>query len=148
MSLAADSETVRCAPIERLALPSLTRDDVEACIHVWQMRLGLNWKVDVKWDEQPRDDAEAEFQATMWYDEATMRVRADYVAWSREKLSHVVCHELLHAVARDLHETVSAIEPHVAAPSTWELFDSRVTHELEGVIDRVAFALVGGWGNA
>ena len=124
----------------------ISRLDVDACIHAWQIRLGLNWKVEVKWDEPPVDGAEAEFIATMWYDEASLRLRADWPSWGVEKLNHVICHELLHAVTRDLHETINAIGPHIKHPSTWALFENRYTHELEGVIDRVAFAFVSAWG--
>jgi hypothetical protein len=120
----------------------MTRSAVERAVRVWQRRLGLDgWDVEVEWDEPSEDGSDASTWRSASYDRATMKFAEGWPKWSREFTNRVVVHELLHLVSRDLDEVVNDLEGQLHRDA-FTLVDRRYLHEIEGLVDRLAYRLV------
>lgn len=120
----------------------LTREYMEEVIREWQTVLGLtHWTIIVDWDTPAAEDNYADVAPKDSYDEATIKLSADWPSWSFDFATKTLIHELLHLTTRDLLTAATAVED-VLPASAWKLFEDRFTHELEGVVDRIALTLV------
>ena len=57
-----------------------------------------------------------------------------------EELDQIILHEWMHVAMRDLDQAIEAVEDHLSYPVR-EVWENRVQHEREGLVDRMATAL-------
>lgn len=105
-------------------------------------RLGLS--IDPDLQTANGSDANAAVTPEDFYDTALLYIHADVVpegAQSTEEFDRYIVHELIHIVFRDFSQAIESIKDHLAPPaaSQWE---DRIEHEEEGVVDRLARAIV------
>lgn len=120
----------------------MTEKQVLVALSDWQDWLGLNaWNIELAFNEPADLDNEAEIEHPIHYDRATIRLAANWKTWAPLKLHQLLVHELLHLTTRDLEQAYGALKNQVH-PDVWSVTESRCTHEIEGVIDRLAVRIV------
>lgn len=127
----------------------MTKAQLERVVRVWQSRLSLeSWDLSVAWvkDAVTGEGCSEDADATTWrantYDRAVVYPSPDkFGSWSDEVTNRIVVHELLHLVTRDLDRAVTAVEGQVH-PDVFRMVEKRYDHEIEGVVDRLAYRLV------
>lgn len=122
----------------------LERDDIEEIWRTWQRRLGLEgWDVTFEWDHPifGDDTAHAEIWRSNSYDTVRVRFNSDFTTWSRARANKHVVHELCHLMTRDLDQAVESAEA-IVSRDAYKLLESRYSHEVEGVVDRLAVRFV------
>lgn len=105
-----------------IGMAKLTRDDIETILQEWQTRLNLgHWRISIKWDEkiESEDEADAEFLASDWYDEASIRLNPNWPDWDRREANVTIVHELCHLIQRDICTCVDSLKPKIAK-SVWQ----------------------------
>lgn len=120
------------------------REYVEYVLREWQIRLNLaHWNIKIKWDELIPEDQKAEAEITMAddYESATLRLSDTYETWSEHWTNGTIVHELMHVVTRGLQVGFESAEI-VMPTSAWKMFQDRMTHEMEGVVDKTALLMV------
>lgn len=117
----------------------MTQDKILDLVGHWQEFLGLgHWTVGVDFSEPcDGEGADARIFRTHWYDTATMYLASDWPSWDVQKTNELIAHELLHLHFRDLDRAWDSTEEHVSS-KVWKALDSRVQHEIEGLVDRLA----------
>jgi hypothetical protein len=117
----------------------MTTRDVDRCIARWQVRLGLQaWRLTFEPGVEPDDDnIVAQFRYKWDYDEAAIRLKGDWKLWDEQKLEETICHELLHAVLRDVEHAVVKTIGADEGPG-----NVAYDHAIEGAIDRLSRAFV------
>jgi len=122
----------------------VTKAKIEQIVRVWQSRLKLDhWRITVDWQRPspPGSYAEVILEGDT-YDVATVRLDLrGYPKWDQRMANETIVHELVHLHERDLRFAITSAEDMVAKPA-WALYWDRVTHEREGLVDRVATVLV------
>jgi hypothetical protein len=108
--------------------------------------LGLaHWEFDVRIvdsDPQGIENSSAAIDIEDHYDSATIefkRVRLEEM--DQDAVDRTIVHELLHAAMRDHDEAVDSISTSLAVPF-WQLWDNRLGHESEALIERLARTIV------
>lgn len=123
-------------------MPKLTRDDIETIIREWQTRLNLShWRIKIDWESAPPEEADADFDASEWYDTATIRIRKDYETWDRREANVTVVHELIHCTMRDMRTAISSIQSKFSK-ATWEILDGWISAGEERAVEHLAQVLV------
>lgn len=130
----------------------MTGRQVAARIDFWRKELEplglMHWRFALDIEDDPQTgkgvSAAASVLTEDFYDTAQIVVAADSIPDGRtstEALDRYIVHELLHIVMRDLDQAIESIKDHLAPPaaSQWE---DRMEHEEEGVVDRIARAIV------
>lgn len=123
-----------------------------ACDRVlyWQRTLAIlgisTWRIEVTVVTTPfgQIDTDAVMQCAADYDHAYMQIRQGWLDdedTSNRDLDETVVHELLHIAMRDFDGAIEAIDEQLA-PAVKELWEHDVTHEREGLIDRLALLIV------
>jgi hypothetical protein len=119
----------------------MTQEQIEDLVARWVPRLSLtHWKLTVDW-ENAAEDCEAQVDWADSYDEAVLHFAETHTDWTRDKAEHVVVHELVHLIFRDLQATAKAGRTPLGLAAR-TVAEVAFEHELEGVVDRVAAALV------
>lgn len=141
---------------------TVMRGAIEDKLAIWQQRLELlDWDIYIDWEEHPENsEASAEIHVHSQYDRAVVLFAAGWEEWplagciSPTKLGgnvsvdYLICHELLHALMRDLdHIPMVDIEGHLHRDAHEVMINGYIRHR-EHLVDRVARSLVDGWGNA
>lgn len=109
----------------------MTQKQIERLVKDWQKRLRLDhWEIRIDWNSQAASIAENE--RSNFYDSAIIRLGTAWPTWSADYAEQTIVHELLHCHDRDLQQAVKALE----GDQTW------ATHEIEGLVDRLAMVLV------
>lgn len=78
------------------------------------------------------------------YDTADIQFKAEYVPGGPKAtpdFDRYIVHELLHIAMRDWDAAVHSIDEHLS-PATAEQWVDRLEHEEEGIVDRLARAIV------
>lgn len=145
-----------------MAAKRITREQVEDKLTTWQQRLDLlDWDIYLDLEALPEDaDASAEIHVHSQYDRAVLLLAEDWRSWPLDgqlkpdrlggnvTIDYLLCHELLHALMRDLdHIPLTDIEGHLHRDAHAVMTEGYLRHR-EHVVDRVARALVNGWGPA
>lgn len=119
-----------------------TRQDIETYVARWLPLLRLtHWAVTLDWGTPADDGDDASIHPTESYDLARMRLSSDFAKWTPTYAEGVVVHELLHLVTRDL-EHAADLTHGLLPKAARELAEAHFTHEVEGVVDRIAAVLV------
>lgn len=127
----------------------MTKGQIERAVKVWQQRLGLDgWDVGVSWVKDPvtgigcSDDADMTTWRASTYDRAVIYPSVEkFGSWPDDMTNRLVVHELLHLSTRDVDQVVASIEGQVH-PDVYRMIDKRYDHEIEGLVDRLAYRLV------
>lgn len=114
-------------------------------IELWQERLrwlGIgHWRIDAVHvvDETPGGPhANATVRPSYHYQSCEFWFRHDYMDECTEAdLDETIIHEWLHVAMRDLDRAIEAIDDQLT-PAARDIWDARVDHEREGLIDAVA----------
>src|SRR3954454_24680559 len=145
-----------------MAAKRITPEQVEDKLTIWLQRLDLlGWDIRIDWDEAPNDeDAVMEIHVHSQYDRGVLLLHADWKTWPADgiidavvlggdvTLDYLLCHELLHALMRDLdHIPLVDIEEQLHRDAH-EVMSAGYRRHREHLVDRVARALVNGWGPA
>jgi hypothetical protein len=145
-----------------MAAKRITRAQVEDKLTIWQQRLDLlDWDIRIDFGEQPEgEDAVMEIHVHSQYDRAVLLLRADWKKWPVDgvidqavlggdvSLDYLLCHELLHALMRDLdHLLLVDVEDQMHRDAHDVASKGYLRHR-EHVVDRMARSLVDGWGFA
>lgn len=125
---------------------SLSRQEVEAIVRLWQTRLGLDrWRIHVKWDEPSDDENAAQIRMCRHYDEADLSLSPDWATWKQEHglrwVHELIAHELCHVLLNDLDEVLRSLETHLHR-DVYAVARDRYKHELEGLVERLAWQFV------
>jgi hypothetical protein len=108
----------------------------------WQGRLGLaSWEVVLDFEEPCSEVAHAVASRPDDYDRATIRFDKDWKKWSEAFSGRIVVHELLHLLTRDIDRVVADLEGELHKDAYTQV-DRRYSHEIEGLVDRLAVRLV------
>lgn len=119
----------------------MTRDELEAILRLWQGRLGLErWQITIDW-EKPSDDYEAHVQIRGDYEEAEISLCATWHEWNTRNAHGTIVHELLHCLHTDCDKVLRSIDGQLHRDA-WDAVDDRYRHELERLIERLAWRLV------
>ena len=130
----------------------MTDKQLQRIVDTWRDKLlaplGLShWRieakiVDVPFGDEQYADSDAAIGCADDYDHAFLHVKRSAAERLTERgLNEVIVHELLHAVWRDLDQAVDSIQDRLS-PTEWNMWADRVRHEKEGVVDRLALAIV------
>lgn len=145
-----------------MAAKRITREQVEDKLTIWQQRLDLlDWDIRIDFGEHPEgEDSVMEIHVHSQYDRAVLLLRADWKTWPADgiidaavlggdvTLDYLLCHELLHALMRDLdHLLLVDVEDQMHRDAHDVAAKGYVRHR-EHVVDRLARSLVDGWGVA
>lgn len=119
----------------------MTQLEIAELVDAWQSRLRLDhWRVTVEFEHM--DDARAKSDRHHQYDQATITFdSAELENEDHLSVEALVVHELLHFHTRDVEGIAEAWEPVVHPDVAGQLAD-RLEHDLEGMIDRLAWILV------
>ena len=118
-------------------------------IEKWQRRLAplgvAHWTIDrvVLCDETPSGpSANATVRTSSTYDYCTFYFRNEFIAEAAaDELDTTIIHEWLHVAMRDLDEAVLSANAQLS-PGFCDAWEDRLTHEREGLVDRLALALM------
>lgn len=114
-------------------------------VKFWQQKLAPlgvgHWRVDVKIVEEPqgKPNSKAAVRSSAQYDTCWMEFAiADLAVATPDDLDETIIHEWLHVAFRDfdhaVREGIYDNFPRIAE----DLWEARVDHEREGIIDRLA----------
>jgi len=121
----------------------VTQAKVRKLVKNWQAFLGLtHWDVSVDFETPAGDDTVARVWRSNYYDKAIIYLDVEWKSWTQIEANHVVAHELVHLLTRDLEEAIASVRGHVTEDGAWLAIEDRLSHELEGVVDRLADKLV------
>jgi len=119
----------------------VTANQITKRVTFWKnelAHLGLaHWDIDVIIGGQD-SDAYASIHPSDHYDSARIFVDPEI---SKEMLDRVVVHELMHLVTRDLWDALWEATENLS-PGEQNVHRTRLRHEMEGVVDRVARSIV------
>jgi hypothetical protein len=124
----------------------VTEAQVIRRVTFWAKRLhplGLaHWRFEVSFkDELPDEDAVARVRSSSYYDTAWLEFRSDWIASEpMSKIDETIIHELLHVCWRDYQDAIDAVDEKLD-PITYSDWRSRLVHETEGLVERVARTL-------
>jgi hypothetical protein len=108
----------------------------------WQGRLGLSaWDITLNFREPCPDTADATTWRSDDYDRATIRFDKDWRKWNEVFAGRIAVHELLHLATRNLDRVVADLEGELHKDAYTQV-DRRYSHEIEGLVDRLAVRLV------
>jgi len=122
----------------------VTRRQLERIVRQWTRRLGLErWDVTLCWDEW---DEEKQAHAYIWrsrdYDRAALYLNpAERLTWSELDAHRYVVHELLHLATREAESVLDLVKERLH-PDAHAILEEAHRHELEGIVDRLAYRLV------
>lgn len=120
----------------------LTAAYLRKTVAVWQRRLGLQtWDLVVNLGDPCSQDADASTWRSNTYERAEMKFDPGWRSWSAVFLNRIVVHELMHLVTRDIDELVKDAEDQMHRDAG-SMLRRRYDHEIEGLVDRLAFRLV------
>ena len=120
----------------------MTEERILELVAHWQAFLGLgNWEIEVDFAQEAGEEAYARAWRSNSYDRATINLDRGWQEWEPGFANRIIAHELLHLVARDLEQSVTAVKEHVPR-FIWELLAERIDHEMEGLIDRLSVMFV------
>ena len=126
----------------------MTPGKLRSRVAYWQKALAPlgvgHWKITVDIVDEPegRRGSDAGVFIPSHYDHADMQVRRAHVEdCTQEELDCTIVHELVHLAMRDLRSVVDSASCRLS-PSAEAMFDENFDHEMEGITDRVARALV------
>lgn len=111
-------------------------------VEYWQGILGLQaWELDVQLLDTVEGDPEkmASCEASKFYESATLRFSRAVL--DTPTADQVIVHELVHVIFRDMEEAWMVATDSMPS-STADMFTDRITHEYEGVVDRLARSFV------
>lgn len=121
----------------------LTQRDVVRAIRIWAKRLGLlHWNISVDFGRPASDGADASTWRSDTYDNAVIYLEPEWRDWPLELLNRLVVHELLHLQTRDLDALVDDAREQLPRAASRQV-EARYTHEIEGLVDRLACHIVG-----
>lgn len=84
------------------------------------------------------DRAQAAVQVSRHYDSCRFFFNEEFIEeCTSDELDQTIIHEWLHVAWRDLEEATSRVEDWMP-PRYYDDFDERITHEMEGLIERLA----------
>lgn len=114
---------------------------IEELVRDWQDKLDLlHWRIDIAFEDL--DNAYGEARPEEHYDQTTLVFNLEALLNKNSLyVEATVVHELLHLHTRDLERLPEQWKP-VVHPDVAGQLDDRFRHELEGVIDRMAWAIV------
>lgn len=106
-----------------------------------------HWKITLA--EGALEKCDARIDADTSYDFATLTIDpTQFAKWDRHTANHVIAHELLHLLMRDLDEAVETANSAIPNAAARYMAQARYGHESEGVVDRLATLLVSVGGEA
>lgn len=117
-------------------------------VQFWQFtlhELGLTgWEIDrITLTDAPfgSPDANAAVMPHHTYDRVSFEFNHHVEDFQPSELDRTIVHEWLHVAMRDFDQAVDEAEDSLA-PAAAEMWEARVKHEREGVVDRMAWLLV------
>lgn len=120
----------------------MTKGQLERIVRTWQGRLGLErWDLEVDFKEPSKEDSDASTWRSNDYDRATLRFADGWPKWSVQFANRIAVHELLHLVTRELDRVVEDVTDQMHREAATQI-DRRYLHEIEGLVDRLAYRLV------
>jgi len=115
---------------------------VEGLVAEWLPRLGLgHWQVTVDWNAFTPEGEAARISPADDYDTARLQVSSEWATWTVEWAEWTIVHELLHIAMRDVDLAAYAGFDELSGRAS-RLVTARYTHEVEGMVDRLAAALI------
>jgi hypothetical protein len=132
------------------------REAIKLCkrVETWQKRLGPLGlghfrieEVQVSEDAPSGAAANASVHTSSYYDSVAFWFRTDHVEDSSEqRLDETIVHEWLHVAMRDLDASLEGLSDWIPF-QTLSLWEERVNHEREGLVDRLARTIVSCYGS-
>lgn len=122
-------------PVDRQRIRNQCDDTVE----FWRSRLLPEWAVVIDWDNPSPPDVHARVWLPDDYHRAAIHVGFDWYFshdTTDDEREQTILHELLHMVFRELRWAATKIEENDTVMAAYE-------HAEEGVVDRLAWQLVG-----
>jgi hypothetical protein len=131
----------------------MTLNQVCKRVDYWRSKLqalGIShWSITVSVVDEPQAGrrnapAAASVGIEDLYDTADIQFRADMVpagAYSDPDFDRYIVHEMLHVAMRDWDAAIHSVDEHLS-PATAAQWIDRLEHEEEGVVDRIARAIV------
>jgi hypothetical protein len=139
---------------------ALHAEPILRAIATWQCRLGLlHWAIrldpDTPADAGDGVRANAEIVCHDQYDRAELRLAADWRTWDPTdignlhlSLDYLICHELLHALMRDLDRLVFDDLEGLVHRDALSVLTEGYHRKREHLVDRLARTLTEDWGAA
>jgi hypothetical protein len=123
----------------------MTETYVRKAFKFWQTVCGLDaWSIELILGDGVDGDPTAE--ASIWmsqtYDRAIMRLCDDWATRDKDWINETLVHEFMHIHERDLKCAIESVYDQLA-PAISDMYDDRVHHEREGLVDRLAMVIVG-----
>lgn len=130
----------------------MTEKQLKKRVKYWQETLfefGLiHWSIDVTIVDEPERRYEeapavASVSASPHYDTAWIEFSSSWLADADDlHLDKTIIHELLHIVFRDYEQHSEEVQSWMP-PAAWLTWSKAMSHEQEGVIERIARAIAG-----
>jgi ribosomal protein S9 len=130
----------------------VTRRQFEKRVRWWtrQLReLGLeHWDLHFEYPQADEDvqstsgrDAQATCSVSMHYDTAYIEVAPSTLGLPQHDIDKIIVHELLHVLMRDLTKVHNEMR-YLIGGQVGQALDTSLEHEVEGVVERLARAIV------
>lgn len=121
----------------------MTKKRMELLVAAWARRLGLaHWEIKCDWKNEAPEDVLAQCRWSHDYDHASIRFDPAFAGWAPRYAEATIVHELIHVLARDLQVTLNTTVESLPRGARGLAADL-LNHEIEGVVDRLADAMVG-----
>lgn len=129
----------------------MTLEELKARVQLWNERLtplGFgHWEVNVEIVDEPDDEAlngaKASVSNSSYYDSCWMEFKEAWLNDEDTTQAHidlVIVHEFIHVAMRDFDDAIHDVQYALGEPGK-SIWQSRVKHEREGFVDRVARTL-------
>lgn len=126
-------------------------DALKKRVDFWNVKLmplGFgHWDIDVQIVDEPDNEAlngaRAAVTNSSFYDSAWMEFKEDWLEdedTTLDEIDKVIIHEFVHVAMRDFDDAIHDAQYSLGEPAK-SLWQSRVKHEREGFVDRVARSL-------
>lgn len=132
------------------------RDGMETLVRDWADHLGLGrWDITVWWGDDIHpydrgkgfdkwDHSNAHCFLARDYEILRIYLNPDFITWDEKKRHIVVVHELLHAVMRPMERIVVTItDTNMLHRDVVSVIENEFDHQVESVIDQLAYRIVG-----
>lgn len=126
----------------------MTHEKLAERVAYWCQRLQLDpWRISTTVVERPHGNDEGTVNASVGTSGAYLHAEIEFSrAWVRANISQserdqTIVHELLHCLFRDLDKAFETTTG-VMGPVIEEMAEARYIHELEQLIDRLAYVIV------
>ena len=100
------------------------------------MRLG-HWRIKLDLDSPAGEGNNADVWRSYQYDDASIRLAANWRQRSSREIAYLLAHELGHILLRDLDQAALSVEDDLGEEG-FVHYERRYKHEAEGVVDRYA----------